>query len=139
MAYYPRYNRDLNQQPEETDVSKINAAGLINLRVQESWGACRRNYNNGEYDELRDELSALWPEFYADATKEQKEELKEIDKAIATATKNRNASVGKRKQWLYFNIKYKHAVYQKWLFLKLLEKGQGVGKAYIDKDADDWD
>jgi len=141
MAYRQKYEdhgyHDLNQ--EETDVSKINAAGLINLRVQESWGACRRYYNDGDYNSLRDELAALWPEFYADATSQQVREFNNLNKAIALSLKERWNNRKNKKQWLYFNIKYKAAVYQTWLFLKTLEKAQGVGKAYIDADRDDWE
>lgn len=141
MGYYKKQGVDLNEVAagEEQDISKINSAGLINLRVQNSWGSCVRYYNNGQFDDLRDELNALWPEFYADATKPQRQEHGKIDKNISQALRDRAKNIKRKKAWLFYNFRYKHAVYRKWLFLKTLEKAQGLGKAYIDPDADDWE
>ena len=41
------------------DVSKINAAQLVNMRIQNSWSACRRWWNNASFGELNNELNFL--------------------------------------------------------------------------------
>jgi hypothetical protein len=136
---YQKYGGDINLQAEDQDVSKINAGGLINLRVQDSWNVCHRYYKDGDYEGLRDELTALWTEFYADATLDQKKKLIKIDKRISKCLWERNRSMTDKKRWMHFNIRYKHAVYTKWLFLKTLEKSQGIGRAYRDPGQDDWE
>ena len=120
------------------DVSRINAAGIICIRVQNCWTKCGRLFDAGNFDGLRDALNILWTEFYADATKEQRKTIIDLDNKILKSVILR-ARHKKNGKYLFYNELYKKCVYDKWLFLKTLEKAQGIGKAYVDKDEDDWD
>jgi hypothetical protein len=141
MPYYNK-QKDLQRSDysnESSDLSKINAAGIITIRLQKSWDSCRRSFTSGMFDALRDELMFLWTEFYADATPDQIKKVGEIKERIENNIKLKNVSRKSIKYWKYYSWCYKMAVYDLWLFMKTLEKGQGIGRAYIDKDADDWD
>ena len=95
--------------------------------------------NEGNYNELKDELMSLWTEYYADATPGQVKELKTINQNISKAIHFKNKNIRDRRKWIYFDNKFKNAIYGKWLFLKTMEKAQGSGKAYVDAGADDWE
>jgi len=120
------------------DISRINAAGIICIRVQNYWTKCGRLFDDGNFDGLRDSLNVLWTEFYADATQKQKDFVVAIDRKIKNAMALRSQS-GKNGKFAHYDSTYKQLIYEKWLFMKTLEKAQGIGKAYIDKDEDDWD
>lgn len=132
---------DLNEQADadSQDVSKINAAGLINLRIQDAWNSCRLHYVRGDFNALRDELMGLWAEFFADAKPEQVKRIKDLDIEIAKAINGMSSRSKNKKSWLLNSGRYKRYIYRKWLFLKTLEKSQGVGKAYYDPGQDDWE
>ena len=138
MAYRNKWNAQ-TQEEAIGDVSKFNAAQLINIRIQGSWNTCRSLWKQGRFDELRDELNSLWTEFYADAMKDQVETIQTLDKEIVESLNQRNKNIRSPARWSHFNTNYKKAIFTKWLFLKQVEKKQGVGKAYVDKEADDWD
>jgi len=121
------------------DVSRFNGSQLINIRVQNYWASCGTAFKNGDFETLRDVLNVLWTEFYADAKKEHKEFIIGVDKKMSDAIVMQRKSGKDARKFSYFNNIYHKAIYDKWLFLKTLEKFQGSGKAYIDKDEDDWD
>lgn len=135
--YYSNPNAGSISSGAGIDVSRINAAGIICIRIQNYWTKCGRLFENGDFNGLRDAMNILWTEFYADATKAQKQTMADIDTKIRQAIILRSQSV--KGKFVVYNELYKKSIYDKWLFMKTLEKGQGVGRSYIDKDEDDWD
>jgi len=144
MAWQRNYNWGA-QTPQEAmgDVSRINAAQLVNMRLQNYWRDCGHLWKRARFNEAYDILSLLWTEFYADATEDERKEVERLDKEVDLFINKRNNVVkqnGKnKKMWLYYHRLYLQSIFNKWLFLKTLEKKQGVGRAYIDKDEDDFE
>jgi len=139
MAYKKKNNFDRFETNEnDLGVSKFNSSQLISFRLNNSFISCRRHWNNGNYEELNNELVVIWTELYADASKDQRKKYNEIEEAIGKYFKLMNESKSKsehyRNRLLYINeIKWK------WLFLKVVEKSQGLGKAYRDEFEDDFE
>ena len=119
------------------DVSRINAAGIICIRVQNYWRKCGQLFENGDFNGLRDAMNILWTEFYADATPNQKETVANLDIRIRQTIILRSRA--KKAKFVLYNELYKKLIYGKWLFMKTLEKAQGIGRSYVDKFEDDWD
>ena len=132
------WNAQSTQEAVGGDISKINAAQLVNMRIQNSWLACRRMWNDGKFKDLNNELNFLWTEFYADASKQELEKMDNLNKEISKYTTAMLNEKDKRKLMRH-NQFLNHTVMQKWLFLKTCEKKQGVGRAYVDKDEDDFE
>jgi len=139
MAFNKQQWSNPQTDAEGGDTSRINAAAIINFRTQNMWNRCVELYIDAKFDEARDLIDMLWAEFYADASPEQVKKIGEMDTIITNNLKNMNASRGKQRHWLYYHRAYARSIYNKLLFLKTVEKTQGSGKAYVDKDADDWD
>ena len=137
MAY--NYNSGATGNPgDDPGVSKYNSAQLINQRMHELWIECKRNWRNGHMKELNGVLDVVYTELYADATPEQRKQIGEYDINISNyeIEMNKCRKNFERKSW---ESKYVFEIKQKWLFLKFLEKKQGIGKAYQDESEDDID
>lgn len=133
------YGSGTGNPGEDPGVSKYNSAQLINERMHELWLECKRNYKNGHYKELNGVLDVVYTELYADTTPDQKEQIKTFDLNIAkyeNELNKRHKTFSEKKLW---ESRYVIEIKQKWLFLKFLEKKQGIGKAYRDEFEDDFD
>lgn len=137
MAYKGDFN--LQQDPEKVDSSKINTGGLINLRLHDVYQKIYRYWENGRIDDLNFLLDIVWSEFYADATPEQRGTIEKHDENIVNFKNEKIRSGKDRIGLLRAHGKYVNEIKKKWLFLKTIEKKQGLGKAYVDEFEDDFD
>jgi len=123
---------------DDPGVSKYNSAQLINQRMHNLWLECLREWKCGDLNKLNDLLDVVYTELYSDAKKEQREQIRKLDANISQM----QSTLRSRKNLKdYFSIKSRYAleIKRKWLFLKTLEKSQGIGKAYRDEFEDDFD
>jgi|GEM_PF-4515681 hypothetical protein len=123
---------------DDVGVSKWHSATLINQRLHNIWLVCQKKYVTGEMEGLNDYLDMAWTELFPDATQEQKEQMEKFDKDIFDLSMQKLKA---KKVQEHRILKCKHAlrVKSKFLFLKFLEKKQGLGKSYQDKFEDDID
>jgi hypothetical protein len=140
MAYWNsgKFSQGLGSPGNDPGVSAFNSASYINQRMHNLWVECKRAWRTGYMDELNGILDVVYTELYADATPEQVKKIKEFDSNIVQfGFKIRSAkNLKERKEW---EMKHAMEIKEKWLYLKLLEKKQGIGKAYKDKFEDDFD
>jgi len=127
---------------DETNISKINSAGLINLRIHNLWVERHKHARNGQYSRWNDDLDSIWCELAADV-KEGSEIEKEYQKLTieyAKACKDNPITVGFNKinkEHKSSAVNQKIALINKEVFLRRLQTNQGKGTAY--KDEDDFD
>lgn len=137
-----RYNWGATVTPnielDSPGVSKYNSAQLINQRMHNLWLECLNAWKIGNLEKLNDLLDVVYTELYSDSTKDQREKMKKFDASISNLQNILRACKNSKN---YFSLKSKHAleIKHKWFFLKTLEKGQGIGKAYRDEFEDDFD
>ena len=119
-------------------MSKFNSAGLINQRMHNLWLKCQRAWEKGELILLNDILDIVYTELYSDSTKPQKELMTKLDKKVLDASiKMKNSKNGK--DYSTNKTAYALRLKKKWLFMKVLEKNQGIGKSYKDMSEDDFE
>ncbi|HUS50118.1 MAG TPA: hypothetical protein VMZ91_08125, partial [Candidatus Paceibacterota bacterium] len=119
-------------------VSKYNSAQLINQRMHNLWLECLREWKQGNLEKLNDLLDVVYTELYSDAKKEQRIQIRKLDTNISQMQSTLK-SCRNPKEYLKLKARYALEIKHKWLFLKTLEKGQGIGKAYRDEFEDDFD
>lgn len=123
----------------EQNISKINTAGLQNLRRDELWKDANKHSRNGEYKKWNEDLDALWRELSGSTKKESAEEkewnslCEEFSKVYSPVQK---VGFEQLQDGDYAKLlKQKAVLVQKEIFLRRLEDSQGKGAAY--KDASD--
>ncbi len=144
---------DLSQ--EITKLSKINSAGLINLRISNLWQNVNRYASSGKFAQWNSELDRIWCELVGDVEptkpkkkkknddKEEKgneEIFYEFDEKIAEEFKKSKTKKGfsqhsdsdKDIRLLIYK-----AIQKKEVFLRRLMNKQGKGTAYQEES--DWD
>ena len=102
------------------------------------WLECLREWKQGNLEKLNDLLDVVYTELHSDAKKEQRIHIRELDVNISqmqTILKSQRNP----KEYMKLKSRYALEIKHKWLFLKTLEKGQGIGKAYRDEFEDDFD
>jgi hypothetical protein len=126
-------NYDFNNYTEEGDFqsSKVNAGQLIIFRLNSLWNNVIHYWRTGQDDKLAWELDMIWFELSADVVKKELEEYERLNQELNKA-KTIQDLVERRKR--VFN-----ALSQKWMFLKRIEKHQGLGKTYRDPTEDELD
>jgi hypothetical protein len=128
-----------NPNEEYTATSRINTGGLINLRLHEIHRKVYLNWENGRFLDVNTMLDIIWSELYADASPEHKEEIKKLDDEILEYSNQKIRFKKDRPEVLKAHAKMVGKIREKWLFLKTVEKKQGLGKAYVDEFEDDFD
>ena len=118
-------------------VSKFNSAQLTNQRLHNHFMAAATRWNGGRFDELNNVLDLIWVELFADADEKQRKFIEKVDDKIMEYH-NKMMVSKKRKEFLTNNNLYAREIYKKFLFLKTVEKVQGMGKAYRDELEDDF-
>lgn len=132
---------DVSDIPEAR-LSKINAAGLINLTLKDLWESFYKNLRRRDYTQANADLDCLWVEFGGDVEEGKNEDaaynkvedevvknFSEIPTLVGFDTYTKDDLVTLSKQ-------YKLLV-KKALFLKRLQNKQGKGTAYND-DSDEF-
>jgi len=124
-------------------ISKINAAGLINLLILELWKEAYKHSRDGMLSKWNACLNCLWMEFAGDVEpgSEQEKDFKEIqNRLIATGslTKNKVSGFSEPEQSeLVKSARQYLILMDKSVFLKRLQNKQGKGTAYRE-DSDDY-
>ena len=141
---------DVNVEP--TKLSKINSAGLINLRIHEIWIEVNKFAIRGDYLKWNYSLDRVWCELGGDvkrtvknskgdekASKEFKEFEgldAEVSKKLAGIKPKKGFVQYSREDLLQMSGVYKTLI-KKEFFLRRLMNKQGKGTAY--QEASDWD
>ena len=134
--------RDLNTPVSEEKVSRINAAGLINITLENLWKDCYNAMGKGSFDLWNIKLDAIWLILGGDVKQDDVEdkEMYEIDielyeqgelKPSKTVGFKKSANENSTTQYLLLK--------RKSLFLRRLQNKQGKGTAYQSDDDFDFD
>ena len=137
MAWIPP-----TQKTEEAKVSKINAAGLINVTLENLWKDCFNAVSNGKLNLWNTKLDAIWMILGGDVTEDSPED-KEINKMdleiYELGSLKPGSSVGFKKSSNENSTTQYQLLKKKSLFLRRLQNKQGKGTAYSDGDDDDFE
>ena len=129
----------VNTEVNETNISKLNSGGLINLRLHNLWVDRHKYARNGDYNKWNEMLDGIWCELGSDV-----KEGSDNDKKYWKLSLNFSKAIGEKKKKIGFNgtsseektskTKQKIALIKKELFLRRLQNKQGKGTAYLDED-----
>lgn len=138
---YKDYNKE---EVIDEKVSRINAAGLTNITLENLWRDCYLAMAQGDLVKWNRKLDAIWVVLGGDCHEGDDDDLmmKKIDLAIYSNGSLNNKRIGFSKeaktspltiatQYLWLK--------KKSLFLKRLQNKQGKGTAYVNEDDDDID
>lgn len=133
---------DLNEQSDEKNISRINAAGLINITIEKLWNESYVALSNGNLVGWNRKLDAVWCVLGGDV-KEGGDEDKEFNKidlklhelgslnhkkvGFERMSENESGIIAQQYIWLR----------KKSLFLRRLQNDQGKGTAYARDDDDE--
>ena len=130
-------------EQEIIKLSKINSAGLINIRINNLWMNINKYATSGKYYQWNSELDRIWCELAGDTLKDSKEgkDFMKINVEVAKELKDFKDAVGfatftdkDRKQMVKIYI----ALQKKEIFLRRLQNKQGKGTAYVEPE-DQWE
>ena len=138
------YKKDLNEQDEAILVSRINAAGIINITLENLWKDCYSAMASGNLSIWNRKLDAIWVILGGDVKEGEQEDkdIKKLNERIyktgslnyksrGFATLTDKESELKSMQYILLN--------EKSLFLRRLQNKQGKGTAYVSDDDSDFD
>lgn len=137
-------NFDANLESEYNKTSKINSAGLINLRMNKLWGMADMCSVRADIKNLYLILDTIWKNLAAD---EKDDKIKERYKVMVKELETRgffNIYV-KQKGFNTFNPPAKDRAFyysqlgEMFILLKEIENSQGKGTAYRDPLDDDFE
>lgn len=130
------------QSKEEAKISRINAAGIINITIENLWRDCHSAMAKNDYSLWNKKLDAIWTILGGDVKEGDTEDKKMNDldlKIYETGNLNHNKSGFKtiskeESKKMAFQYQY---LKKKSLILRRLQNSQGKGTAYHDEDNDD--
>lgn len=138
------YSQEYEEQLSDK-ISKINSAGLINLRLHNLWNDVNKHARQGQFSSWNSDLDRLWCELAGDVKenndvhknfKKIQEELKKISPLINWKD-NRGFKEFSDEEKKQQSIQYDKLM-EKEVFLRKLQNKQGKGTAYVDPE-DDWE
>lgn len=124
-------------------ISKLNAGGLIILRINDLWKEVHRYATKGNYRLWNEYLDRIWCELGGDVKEGDDDDKKytqlcmKYTEALATAPEKQDSFTGVTPEMKLSFAKQKVVLLEKELFLRRLENKQGKGTAYYDS-ADDY-
>ena len=137
------YNKDYNKDAEDdSQTSRINAAGLINSTLEKLWVESYAEMRNGRYDLWNVKLDSIWCILGGD-----EEEDGTVDKKIQSinlkiyeqgSLKSKVGIGFEQKDNVNNPVQYQ-LLLKKSVFLRRLQNAQGKGTAYKTSDMDDFD
>jgi len=138
------WNKDLNFKEEIDKTSRINAAGIINITLENLWKEGYSYLVNGDYVKWNRKLDSIWLILGGDVSpgsSEEKEFMK-IDTQLYSLGNLGHQKIGfettsqedKGKRATQYLV-----LRNKSLFLRRLQNKQGKGTAYTDSEYDDFD
>jgi len=145
-------NEDELDAQDAQKISKINSAGLINLRLHNLWVDVNNHSRKGQYASWNSDLDRLWCEMAADVNPTEKglsegdkiiKEFETIKKRVKQISPIINWRGGEKFKQLTMEDKKKQEIQyetlmEKEIFIRRLQNKQGKGTAYIEED-DDWE
>ena len=135
-------NDYFGNDPDTTDelkLSKINSAGLINLRMSKLWDNANNNAVKGNYDKWNAYLDRIWLELSGDADDKDISKFFELTFAFPKSIPEKAKGFQVVTQEKKLNLTQQYlALMKKEMFLRKLMNKQGKGTAYIE-ESDDWD
>ncbi len=138
---------------EAEKISKINSAGLINLRINNLWIDANKHSRSGNYNQWNVDLDCIWDELSGDVVEDKGkkgDEDKETDfskyqKLNKDVYKKISELPGSKKGFVNYNKDEKkkfgevyNLLRDKSSFLRRLQNKQGKGSAYVE-DEDQWE
>ncbi len=137
MAYNDKSKYE--SMPDEDKVSRINAAGIINITIENLWKDCYSSMAKGDFIIWNRKLDSIWAILGGDEKEGSDVEKKfnKIDLAIYETGSLSNSKNGFEKPSGEHN--HKRAVQylllrKKTIFLRRLQNKQGKGTAYTSED-----
>jgi len=139
MAY-----KDYNTEPDEEKISRINAAGIINITLENLWRDCYSSMAKGDLVTWNRKLDSIWVLLGGDVKEGEKEDkdFAAIDEKLYKTGGLNHKKVGFQQLAAEENvIKAQQYILlkQKSLFLRRLQNSQGKGTAYQSDDNYDID
>lgn len=134
--------KELNQEPvENSSISRINSAGIINITIENLWRDCYNAMSNGKLMLWNRKLDAIWTILGGekDITKEIETKIIEFDTKIYELGSLDVKTQGFQpvpQQDRENRVKQYLLLKDKSLFLRRLQNTQGKGTAYVDEDED---
>lgn len=135
-------------QDPETEIftkSKINSAGLMNLRMHQLWQDVNKHARRGQYALWNADLDRIWCELAGDVNEKSEdwETFKELKRELMKVSPILNWKPSEGFQELTFKqLQIQNQQYEKLIdkevFLRRLQNKQGKGTAYVDEQ-DDWE
>jgi len=136
--------KDANQEVDEEKMSRINAAGIINITLENLWKDCYNAMAEGNLVRWNRKLDAIWTNLGGDVKDGSPEDTKmnDIDTKIYNTGSLNHKKTGFKKagsdESTTMSLQYLH-LKKKALFLRRLQNKQGKGTAYASDDDDDFD
>ncbi len=134
--------KDLNKEPEEDQISKINAAGLINITLENLFRDCYIAMANYNYKLWMIKLDSIWTILGGDEKRDSKADkyINDLDLKIYTLgdmsipvnrTFNKKPESNSKDQYQLLKLKT--------IYLRRLQNKQGKGTSYMRDDDYDFD
>ena len=141
----PQY--DANLESDYNKTSKINSAGLINLRMNKLWGIADMCSVKADVKNWYLVLDTIWGNLAADIVEKDKDKIKDYDNINKELTDKGFFNIYKQPKGFERQdnklIENRHFYFRKLrelqIFLTKLENAQGKGTAYRDPYDDDFD
>lgn len=135
---------DLNIEPDEEKLSRLNAAGIINVTLENLWRDCYSAMARGNLVLWNRKLDSIWVLLGGDVKKGDTEDtsFNALDMKIYKTGSLSHKKTGFEKLQEKENINIAHQyllLKEKSLFLRRLQNNQGKGTAYKSEDEDDMD
>ncbi len=139
------YNKiPITQEAEEKSISRINAAGIINITIENLWRDVFSSMSKGDLVTWNRKLDSIWSILGGDVKEDEKEDknMNSLNQTLYETGSLNHKKIGFKKfesdesenmalQYLILNKKN--------LFLRRLQNSQGKGTAYQRDDDDDFD
>ena len=139
-----RGRKDLNVELDDERTSKINAAGIINITIENLWRDTYSAMATGNMVLWNRKLDAIWAILGGDV---KKDETEDKDMGKINLKIYHTGSLDHRKTGFQVHGENEAQIMslqylllkEKSLFLRRLQNKQGKGTAYISEDTDDMD
>jgi len=131
-------------ETEEDKLSKINAAGIINITLENLWKDCYNSLAKADYVTWNRKLDAVWLILGGDSQENGDDEkaINNIDLKIYETGSLNHKRAGFEKldgdEQATTNLQYL-LLKKKSLILRRMQNKQGKGTAYVDGDDQDWE
>ena len=128
-------------EDDESKMSKINSAGLINSTLEKLWIDCYNAMSSGDYLKWNTKLDAIWSILGGDCKKGETEDdnMNNINlKIYEEGSLKSKTGVGFNKVQNPNNATQYQLLLDKNLFLRRLQNSQGKGTAYDKGHGDDF-